>query len=311
MNSKVNTINNFELNVKLSVCCISFNQKEFIIKSLDGILAQKTDFRFEIIIHDDASTDGTKEIIESFQEKYPDIIFPYYQKENQYSKGVRGFMAKYNYPRCRGKYIALCEGDDYWTDPYKLQKQVDFLEANSEYSLVFHKTKAIQKGQLVEDNVIENRFDKVLDKSNILTTDLLRIGNFIHTCSVVFRRDKLLIPKEMNFSPVGDYILFISLSQQGKIKRLEEEMAVYRKGSGSYSSLSPIDMQRKIIQYHLCILSMLTNEEERIVFLDKTLNEIKNFEKQIISVDNLALKKTMLDIIKTIIKKATRIFKLN
>ncbi len=302
---------NLNDNILISISCLTYNHSRFLTKCLEGFISQITSFKFEIIIHDDASTDGTKEIIEQYQSKFPDVIFPQYQIENQYSKGVRVFMPKYNFPRCRGKYIALCEGDDYWTDPYKLQKQVDFLEANSEYSLVFHKTKAHQKGQLVEDNVIENRFDKVLDKSNILTTDLLRIGNFIHTCSVVFRRDKLLIPKEMNFSPVGDYILFISLSQQGKIKRLEEEMAVYRKGSGSYSSLSPIDMQRKIIQYHLCILSMLTNEEERIVFLDKTLNEIKNFEKQIISVDNLALKKTMLDIIKTIIKKATRIFKLN
>jgi hypothetical protein len=218
-------------------------------------------------------------------------------------------MAKYNYPRCRGKYIALCEGDDYWTDPKKIQKQIDFLESHSEYSLVFHKTKALQKKQFVEDKEIEKRYNKIIDKNNISTIDLLRIGNFIHTCSVLFRRDKLYLPNEIYYSTAGDYVLFVSLSQQGKIKRLDEEMAVYRKGTGSYSSLSPIDRQRKIVEYHLCILSFLTKQEERIIFLEKTLNEIKEFEKRIISVDNLASNKSLFDILKAIIKKSLRIFK--
>jgi glycosyltransferase involved in cell wall biosynthesis len=89
---------------------------------------QKTSFDVEILIHDDASLDNTVDIIKLYQQKYPDIIKPIYQTENQYSKGQRGISLKYNFPRAKGKYIAMCEGDDYWTDPLKLQKQVDFLE---------------------------------------------------------------------------------------------------------------------------------------------------------------------------------------
>lgn len=91
-------------------------------------MQQKTNFPIEVLIHDDASTDGTQDIIREYEKKYPNIVKPIYQKENQYSKGVKVSLV-YNYSRARGKYIALCEGDDYWTDPYKLQKQVDFWKA--------------------------------------------------------------------------------------------------------------------------------------------------------------------------------------
>lgn len=117
----------------VSICSITYNHAPYIRQCLDGFLMQETNFKYEIIIHDDASTDGTTEIIKEYAEKYPDLITPIFQSENQYSKGLRGFYAKFVFPRAKGKYIALCEGDDYWTDPLKLQKQVDFLEANPEY----------------------------------------------------------------------------------------------------------------------------------------------------------------------------------
>jgi len=101
---------------------------------------QKTTFAFEVLIHDDASTDGTADIIREYEKKYPDIIKPIYQTENQYSKGIKNTLT-YQFPRAKGKYIAFCEGDDYWTDPYKLQKQADFLEANPEYNLCSHRFK--------------------------------------------------------------------------------------------------------------------------------------------------------------------------
>src|SRR6188768_3562273 len=91
-----------------SISCMTFNHAPFIRQCLEQLLAQQTNFPFEIVIHDDASTDGTKEIIEEYAARYPDIIFPLYQKENQYSKGVRGITSRYNYPRCRGRYIAIC-----------------------------------------------------------------------------------------------------------------------------------------------------------------------------------------------------------
>src|SRR5688572_19782896 len=112
----------------VSVSCMTYNHAPYIRQCLDPTLNQQTKFAFEIVIHDDASTDGTKEIIEEYAARYPGIIVPLFQKENQYSKGIRGLPSRFNYPRCRGRYIAICEGDDYWTDPLQLQKQVDFLE---------------------------------------------------------------------------------------------------------------------------------------------------------------------------------------
>lgn len=122
----------------VSICCITYNHAQFIRKCLDGFLMQQTDFPIEILIHDDCSTDGTTEIIREYEAKYPDLIFPLYEEENQYQQSKAAEIDLYNYRRARGKYIAYCEGDDYWTDPLKLQKQVDFMEANPEYSVCFH-----------------------------------------------------------------------------------------------------------------------------------------------------------------------------
>ena len=226
------------MSIIVSVSCITFNHAPYIRGCLDGFLMQKTSFVFEILIHDDCSTDGTREIIEEYSKKYPDIIFPIFQTENQYSKGVRGMMARFNFPRCRGKYIALCEGDDYWTDPYKLQKQVDFLEANPDYVGCFHKIKTLLGENLVEDKGIEQRFERVVDKNIITRLDLLEQGNFIHTCSFMFRNEPIVLSNEMRMSPVGDIMLFLELAKIGYLKRIDEYMAVYRRGTGSYSSLS-------------------------------------------------------------------------
>lgn len=121
----------------VSICCLTYNHESYIRQCLDGFVMQKANFPIEILIHDDASTDGTQDIIREYEVKYPNIIKPIYQKENQYSKGVKVSLV-YNYPRAKGKYIALCEGDDYWTDPYKLQKQVDFLESHPDYVMCSH-----------------------------------------------------------------------------------------------------------------------------------------------------------------------------
>lgn len=121
----------------VSICCITYNHEPYIVQTLDGFLMQKTSFPFEILIHDDASTDRTADIIREYEKKFPKIIKPIYQKENQYSKGNRDILASFVYPRAKGKYIALCEGDDYWIDENKLQMQVNFLENNPEYGMCY------------------------------------------------------------------------------------------------------------------------------------------------------------------------------
>lgn len=121
----------------VSISCITYNHEPYIAQTLDGFLMQKTSFPFEILIHDDASTDRTADIIREYEKKFPNLIKPIYQKENQYSKGFTSVSAAWNFPRAQGKYIALCEGDDYWIDENKLQMQVDFLENNPEYGMCY------------------------------------------------------------------------------------------------------------------------------------------------------------------------------
>ena len=120
----------------VSVCCVTYNHASYIKKAIDSFLMQETDFPFEILIHDDSSTDGTTDIVMEYAEKYPGIIKPIIQTENQLSKG--GLICpRLVFPKTLGKYIALCDGDDYWTDKTKLQKQVSFLENNSDYVITY------------------------------------------------------------------------------------------------------------------------------------------------------------------------------
>ena len=139
------------MNPMVSICCLAYNQKKYIKKTIDSFLSQKTSFDFEIIIHDDASSDGTQDIIRKYVEKYPDKIIPIFQKQNQYSKGVENSIT-FCYPQARGKYIALCEGDDYWCDDYKLEKQVTIFESNPECTFIFSLTFTTNKDIIIIGN---------------------------------------------------------------------------------------------------------------------------------------------------------------
>ena len=140
--------------IMVSICCITYNQASYIRDALEGFVNQKTDFAYEVLIHDDASTDGTADIIREYADRYPDLIFPILQTENQYSKGLTNVSGTFNFPRARGKYIAMCEGDDYWTDDRKLQKQVDYLEANPGCSLCFHSAKVEVQGKALTEHAM-------------------------------------------------------------------------------------------------------------------------------------------------------------
>lgn len=175
----------------VSICCLTYNHAPFIQKCLDGFLMQKTTFPIEILIHDDASTDGTDEIIKEYTRRYPNVIFPLFEEENKYSHGYAGKMdIEFNYLRAQGNYIAYCEGDDYWTDPYKLQKQVDFMESKPDCSVCFTRTKHLNysTGIITEDNCSEF-FNDGIDKFEI-TKDIFFKKWYTQPLSMVFKKEK-------------------------------------------------------------------------------------------------------------------------
>lgn len=207
--------------IKVSVCTLTYNHAPFLRQCLDGILMQQTDFAFEVLIHDDASTDGTQSIIQEYEEKYPNIIKPIYQKENQWTKG-EDISLKWQYSRAKGRYIALCEGDDYWTDPYKLQRQVDFLENHLDYSMCFHKVNIE-----ADDESLTHLYDS-LDSREYHCDEIL--ANWIvPTCSVMVRKEVTgLIPKDRRFT-CFDIILFLAAGSQGRVFCIDGIMGVYRR----------------------------------------------------------------------------------
>lgn len=116
--------------IMASINCVTYNHAGYIRKALDSFLMQETDFQFEILVHDDASTDGTSDIIREYAKRFPDRIFPLIQEENQYSQGIDNISGAFNFPRARGKYIFMCDGDDYFLSPHKLERQVNYMEAH-------------------------------------------------------------------------------------------------------------------------------------------------------------------------------------
>lgn len=188
-------------------------------------MAQKTDFAFEVLINDDASTDATQNIIEEFQKRYPGVVKPVFQKENQYSQGKRNFIARYLLPRAKGAYLALCEGDDFWTDPDKLQKQVDFLEKNKDYALCFHPVRVFFEDD--KSNTYNYPDESIATSFNL--EGLLRV-NFIQTNSVVYRKQKY--HGISNDVMPNDWYLHLYHAQFGKIGYIDTVMSAYRKHKG-------------------------------------------------------------------------------
>lgn len=211
----------------VSIICITYNQEKYITQAIEGFLEQKTTFPFEIILSDDCSTDANPRIINEYAQKYPDLIRAVYQPVNLYSMRKKHIPAVIEY--CKGKYAAVCEGDDYWIDPYKLQKQADFLEEHQDYGLVhtnfdmlhetsgeihksYHSHKAMPQGDVYEE---------------------LLHDNFIWTVTVMARR-KMLVEAIHDINlvsqnwPMGDYPMFLAMSQKSKIGYIDDVTSTYR-----------------------------------------------------------------------------------
>ena len=171
-----------EEEIVVSIICNTFNQELYIAQTIEGFIKQEAGFRFEILIHDDASTDKTQQIIREYEMRYPLIIKPIYQQENQYSKGI-SVTNTYQLPRAKGKYIAICEGDDYWTDKYKLKTQVEALEKYPEINICAHSV-SILRDERVDGEVRPFRKDLIVSPVQVI----LYGGDFVGTCSILYRR---------------------------------------------------------------------------------------------------------------------------
>ena len=227
----------------VSIVTLAFNHGRYLRQCLDGFVMQITDFTFEVIIHDDASTDDTAQIIREYEEKYPHIFRPIYQIENQYSKGV-AIGATYLYPAVRGKYICECEGDDWWTDPYKLQKQADFLEAHPEYSLCCTAYGSMR----MRDGFVK---DEKGTETDITMRQLMK-KNLIGTQTVMYRKElhqeymEQVLPVMPKFR-MGDIPLWLFMASKGKIRKLADQTAMYRKLEYSASHSDDFDRQLEFL----------------------------------------------------------------
>ena len=211
--------------IMVSVVCVTYNHKSCLAEAIESVLMQNTDFKYELIIHDDASTDGTTSIIQEYVEKYPDIIVPIYQKENQYSKGIKATV--FFVPKVKGKYIAFCEGDDYWTDTSKLQTQVDIMEQNPSYSMCTHASEKVNTRGEALGVIGDLKEDAVYNAVDIISSEI----TMFHTSSYLFKTEFAQnLPFYYYSAPVGDYPLRIYLSTRGDIYHISKVMAVYRLG---------------------------------------------------------------------------------
>ncbi len=214
----------------VSVCCTTYQHVHFIRQAIEGFLFQRTSFPIEIIIRDDASTDGTAAIVKEYAERHPDLIHVIMNEVNLFSKGVRAMPDAMRH--ARGKYIAICEGDDYWTDPLKLQKQVDALESDPSVSMVFHNV------WIKHDESRKDRFmNHGIKKERFTLADVLESEWFVGTCSMVYRQSAMagVDLGAYSWSLSGDMVLQYHLALKGDFLYLDELMGVYRRHAGGVS----------------------------------------------------------------------------
>ncbi len=228
--------------IEVSVICNAYNHERYIRSALEGFVMQKTDFTFEVLVHDDASTDGTAAIIREYEEKYPEIIKPIYETENQYSK-KDGSLIRIQYGRVKGRYVAFCEGDDYWTDPLKLQKQYDAMEAHPEVDICAHAVNRVNADtQKLIAKISPQDRDTIIPVEEVIMGD----GGYVGTNSLFLRssilNDMPLFRKKLYM----DYTLQINGALRGGMLYLKDTMSVYRYLThGSWTERMSHDPERR------------------------------------------------------------------
>ena len=240
---------------KVSICCQTYNHGAYIAQTLDGFLMQKTNFPFEVLVHEDASTDNTAEVLRSYEKKHPDIVKVVYQVENQFLK--QNTLVNILFANAEGDYLALCEGDDYWTDENKLQKQVDFLEANPEYTITGHGVKKMNSdGSLIAE---------VKRKGELDFYSFLNGKNF-PTLSLLFRNYKGCFEKVIDPYPAGDFFMKAFMLNQGEGYIFEEVMGIYRiHDTGFWSTRASFDVHKKTLLAYRYFLKSFPHRKKEIL----------------------------------------------
>lgn len=207
----------------VSICCVTYNHEKYISEAINGFLLQKTNFPFEIVLGEDCSTDATLKIVQKYKDMYPNLI-----KIITYEKNMGAAENFKNvYESLKSKYIAFCEGDDYWTDIHKLQKQVDFLENNSDFMICCHRSENIEQSS----QVIISSYPNIKQEKDMTINDLFN-ANIANTCTFVYRNANIKIPDFFKELKLGDWPLHMLHAEYGKIKYFPQSMSVYRVHSG-------------------------------------------------------------------------------
>ena len=269
--------------IKVSVVCTAYNHAPYIRRTLESFVMQETDFAFEVLVNDDASTDGTAEIIREYAALFPEVIRPFLQEKNLYSQGINMYDAVL-YPAVRGEYIAACEGDDCWTDRHKLQRQVDFLDGHPAYSACVHNTLAEHIGSGEEPKPL---FPRDGDRDIPFEQVLQGMSHAFHTSSILARREFILNPpdfRNLAFTyGFTDYAVGLWLAMNGKIRFLDSCMSLYRIGSNPSAWSSGVGREyRKRTRFVTGEIEMLKAlrprlDEGRLAQVDGVLRE-REFE---------------------------------
>lgn len=245
---------------------ITYNHELYIKDALLGVLAQTSNFEIELIVADDCSTDKTESVVREIINTHPQSNIIKYTRHATNKGMMPNFI--WALEHCKGEYIALCEGDDYWTDPYKLQKQIDFLEANPDYVICFHPVKLLERDDTINDDYLTS-----IPQTYETIEALAQYGNYIHTPSVVFTNILQTFPEQFSQTPVGDYFIYMLLAQHGKIGKLNDTMAVYRHQTGIWSNLQIKDRSLKMLFTLLLIRKVMAQQTGIISIVD---NRIKH-----------------------------------
>ena len=296
----------------ITVIVMTYNQKDYIRESLDSILRQKINVDFNILIHDDCSSDGTSEIIDEYKKQYPDKIEVIHQKDRTYPVvGFNGMLYTYVVPKIESDYVAYCDGDDYWTDDEKIQKQYDFMVSHPEYSMCFHSAY-----QLRPNNDMSSKWF-IKDEGDIDMSDIIseRPGVCVATSSIFLKSDVFKDFSDWRKKyPVEDVPMYITAAMKGKIHRLKEVMCVYRQfavGSWSAQNKGANDKMIKHLgemkeavlrfdeqtnqQYHDLVVKEVESFDFRIAYITRDLKTIfskanKRFVKRLKFKERFSLK---------------------